>query len=357
MSEFARSTLVAFEEQVRGLGKPCRNLLRAMVLFEALKAHGVCYIPDANTPYTKVSADRSVVDHISYPAEVLQQKAGDCDDLTVLYCSLLENAGVSTALVDAPGHIFLLFDTGVSRQEVYKLPIDEKLYLIRGDRVWVPLEVTLVGEGFARAWQAGAEELVKVRAERERVVDTQAAWEMYAPASPVFAEKGSVPTKEMMQEGVKGQYAALEEQIDTYIEQTYLYPLKTHPDNAALWSELARVYVGLGRYDTAIKLAYSRLTEKEGEDATTFNQLGIAHYLKGDLEQAGYFFKKAVELAPDDKKMRGNLDKALGALGKGEGLKGKPPAGAAGNEELGTEEVGAKAGQVEVDEDSFYWRE
>ena len=359
VSEFARSTLVAFEEQVRGLGKPCRNLLRAMVLFEALKAHGVRYIPDANTPYTKVSADRSVVDHISYPAEVLQQKAGDCDDLTVLYCSLLENAGVSTALVDAPGHIFLLFDTGVSRQEVYKLPIDEKLYLIRGDRVWVPLEVTLVGEGFARAWQAGAEELVKVRAERERVVDTQAAWEMYAPASPVLAEKGSVPSREEMQEGVRGQYAALEELIDGYLARHYLDPLKVNPGDGALWSELARVYVGLGRYDAAIKSAYNRLRQQGGEDATTLNQLGIAHYLKGDLEQAAYFFKKAVDLAPADTGIRRNLDKTVAALGESGEVKGKPPAGLFGTEEIETTEMakGAKAGQVEVDEDSFYWGE
>ncbi|MBI2502556.1 MAG: hypothetical protein HYW07_04910 [Candidatus Latescibacteria bacterium] len=358
VSEFARSTLVAFEEQVKSLGRPCRNLLRAMVLFEALKQHGVRYIPDANTPYTRVSADRSAVDHISYPAQVLQGKAGDCDDLTVLYGSLLENAGVSTALVDAPGHIFLLFDSGVSRQEVYKLPVEEKGYVIRGDRVWVPVEVTLVGEGFVRAWQAGAEEMVKVRAERERVVDTQAAWEEYSPASPGFEGKVVVPDKAVLQEGVKEQYATLEQQIDAYIEQTYLYPLKTHPDNAVLWSELARVYVGLGKYDAAIKSAYNRLRQQGAEDAATFNQLGIAHYLKGDLEQAGYFFTKAVDLAPGDIGIRRNLDKAMAALGEAGEMKGKPPAEVSGTEELGTEEVsGSKAGQVEVDEDSFYWGE
>ena len=360
VSEFTRSTLVAFEEQVRGLGKPCRNLLRAMVLFEALKAHGVRYIPDANTPYTKVSADRSVVDHISYPAEVLQQKAGDCDDLTVLFCALLENAGVSTALVDAPGHIFLLFDTGVSRQEAYKLPVEEKLYVVRGDRVWVPVEVTKIADGFAAAWQAGAEEVAALGARelREKVVDTAEAWEQYAGVSPAFEGKVVAPGKEVLEEVVGQQHAAVAGLIDAHLARRYLDPLKVNPGDGALWLELAKVYMGLQRYEAAIQSAYDRLIERGGQDAGLLNQLGIAYFLKGDVRQAAYSFQQAVGLAPDDKKMRGNLDKALGALGKGEGLKGKPPAEVAGSEELGAEAVGgAKAGQVEMDEDSFYWGE
>lgn len=126
-----------------------------------------------------------------------------------------------------------------------------------------------------------------------------------------------------------------------------------------MWLELAKVYVGLQRYEVVIQSAYDRLLERGGKDASLFNQLGIAQFLKGDVRQAAYSFQQATELAPEDKKLRGNLEKALGALGRGEGLKGKPPAGVAGSEELGTEEMAesSKAGQVETDEDSFYWRE
>ena len=82
-------------------------MLQAAVLFEALKQHGVRYVADPNTPYARVSADASAIDHIQYPGQVLRKKGGDCDDLTVLYCALLESAGIATALVDYPGHIFL----------------------------------------------------------------------------------------------------------------------------------------------------------------------------------------------------------------------------------------------------------
>lgn len=191
--------------------------------------------------------------------------------------------------------------------------------------------------------------------------ETQVTWEVYAPASPVFAEKISVPGKEVLEGAIGKQYAALEQQIDAYIEQTYIYPLKTHPDHAALWSELAKVYVALGRYEAAIKSAYNRLRQQGGQEATTLNQLGIAHYLKGDLEQAAYFFKRAVDLAPADSGIRRNLDKATAALGEGGEVKGRPPAEVVGTEELEAEEAAtasdSKAGQMEVDEDSFYWGE
>ncbi len=49
----------------------------------------------------------------------------------------------------------------------------------------------------------------------------------------------------------------------------------------ALRSELGRVYVALQLYDTAIKSAYNYLRGPNGEQASTYNHLGILHYFKG----------------------------------------------------------------------------
>ena len=56
------------------------------------------YVPDANTPYAKVAGDAFAIDHVQSAAEVLKRRAGDCADLTALFCSLREGAGISTAL-------------------------------------------------------------------------------------------------------------------------------------------------------------------------------------------------------------------------------------------------------------------
>ena len=64
---------------------------------------------------------------------------------------MLESAGIATALVDYPEHVFVLLDTGVPRTAAYQLPVDERLYVARGEGLWVPVEVTQIGESFAAA--------------------------------------------------------------------------------------------------------------------------------------------------------------------------------------------------------------
>jgi streptogramin lyase len=64
ITQFTRPLLQAFEAELDTQGPPTRNLSRALILFEALKQHGLRYAADANTPYSQVQADRAAVDHI-----------------------------------------------------------------------------------------------------------------------------------------------------------------------------------------------------------------------------------------------------------------------------------------------------
>ncbi len=349
---FARQSLVAFENEIQARGQPLANLTRALVLFEALKAHGLRYLADANSPYAQATSDRSVIDYIQYPAELLKSKSGDCDDLTVLYASLLENAGVPTALVDYPGHIFLLFDTGVARQEAYKLPMEARLYVVRGDRVWIPVEITRLDQPFAEAWKQGLDELARLseRDRRRLVVDTAVAWERFAPVSPVFAGAVDVPERSVYAEALTGQHDGLVQQVDQYIEDHYIDVLEREPDNEVLRSELGRIYVALRQYDTAIKSAYNYLRSPGGERASTYNHLGILHYFKGELEQAAFLLQQALKLAPEDAGIRRNLEKVRAELGEVE-------AGARTTAMVEVSGGGAKGVAVGEDEDSFYWVE
>ncbi len=352
VAAFARQSLVAFEDEIQSRGKPLANLTRALVLFEALKAHGLRYLADANSPYAQATSDRSVIDHIQYPAELLKSKSGDCDDLTVLYASLLENAGVPTALVDYPGHIFLLFDTGVTRQEAYKLPMEERQYVVRGDRVWIPVEITRLDEPFAKAWKQGLDELARLseRDRRRLVVDTAAAWERYAPVSPAFGDEVEVPERSVYEKDLLGQHDALLAQVDQYIEDRYIDVLEREPDNEVLRSELGRIYVALRQYDTAISAAYKYLRSPGGKKASTYNHLGIVSYFKGELDQAAFFLQQALDLSPEDEGIRRNLEKVRSELGEVE-------AGARTTVMVEVARVGAKGAAVGEDEDSFYWVE
>lgn len=110
---FARSVIQQYQdEKINVLNQ---NLQSAIELFDALGAYGLAYVPDPKTPFTKFSEQKDAVDYIQYPRETLRFKTGDCDNMVALYSSLLENVGISTALVTIPGHIFMMFDTGVSK--------------------------------------------------------------------------------------------------------------------------------------------------------------------------------------------------------------------------------------------------
>jgi tetratricopeptide (TPR) repeat protein len=237
----------------------------------------------------------------------------------VLYASLLENAGIATALVDYPGHIFLLFDTGIGRQESYKLPLEDKRYVVYGDRLWIPVEVTRVDRSFEAAWQAGLAELAKLPALewRERVVTTAAAWQDYPATSPGFPDRTSPPTAANMQESFAAHYDRLSASIDDYIDETYLDPIKAAPEDNALRTRLLKVYLALHQVDEALRQAGIYLLDERGDKATTYNHMGNAYVMNGDLVQAALQYKQAAALRPDDPGIQHNLEQAMQSPGTG----------------------------------------
>ena len=149
---FARGLYEAYRQQMKGR-RVVGNIPAAMLMFEALNGHGIRYAQDPSTPYSKVRSDRSAIDYIQYPSELLRSRRGDCDDCTVLYCSLLENLNIETAFVDAPDHILMMFDSGVTFRREFGFSLDPSLYVDRNGRYWIPVEVTKLGEGsFLEAW-------------------------------------------------------------------------------------------------------------------------------------------------------------------------------------------------------------
>ncbi len=131
----------------------------ALALFEALRMHGIGYVADAATPYLKLSEQAEAVDLLRFPVETLVAKAGDCDDLSILYAALLESVSIPAAFVTTPGHIFVAFNLGLDKKAAADTFSNQADLIFREDgSVWMPVEVTLVRDGFQRAWKTGAQE-------------------------------------------------------------------------------------------------------------------------------------------------------------------------------------------------------
>jgi len=131
------------------------KVYNAMLLFDTMIASQLKYIPDPNNPFSQMQ-NKQALDHLKYPRETLLQGGGDCDDLAVLYCSLLEAVGIKTKLVDVPQHLFMMFDTAIPPERGYKLSTDKNMYVVDNNSIWIPVEVTELEKGFIEAWQIAA---------------------------------------------------------------------------------------------------------------------------------------------------------------------------------------------------------
>lgn len=149
----------------RDNGSAVENVRLAAVVFDSLQRLEIRYQRDPNIPFYKD-------DRVQFAGETLSLRAGDCDDLTVLYASLLESLGIHTAFVDvqAPqknfGHLYLMFDAGVEAGAAESISGNPKRYIVRENQrgrqtVWIPIETTLMAQGFEEAWKAGALEYLQ----------------------------------------------------------------------------------------------------------------------------------------------------------------------------------------------------
>jgi tetratricopeptide (TPR) repeat protein len=276
------------------------NLRAAIALHEALSLYGIKYWADPKGSYETISKSKTDVDYLQFPAQTLQLKTGDCDDLSILWSALLEASSVSTAFVTVPGHIFVAFQLDMTQEEAKKRPLAQEDLIYAKSGVWVPVEVTSIKDGFLKAWQAGAKEWRDASARGAPGFDT------FAEASALFAPVGFSSSS-----------ASLALPTDTAISAAYKAELKKLVDReiatqlAALQAEIAKskdkpeplnklgiLYAKYGLTDQADTQFAAALKLSEYYVPALMN-LGSLYYLKGDAKKALEYYRKAQTKEPE----------------------------------------------------------
>jgi len=156
---FSRGVLNQQKDALASASKQLEKFRSAQLLFNEF-ASRLSYVNDP----------RNSKDRVQFPSETMALRGGDCDDMTVCFSSLLSSIGVGTAFVDVippdrvtDAHIYLLFDTEVPASQANSISDNQKRFVIRKNErgeetVWIPLETTLITEGFQKAWEVGARE-------------------------------------------------------------------------------------------------------------------------------------------------------------------------------------------------------
>ncbi|MBI4605186.1 MAG: FHA domain-containing protein [Planctomycetes bacterium] len=185
---------------------PPPKLAGAVTLLTGLAHFGLRYLQDAANPISEV-IDGKANDSVSYPGETLLGRSGDCDDLSVLCCAVLEAARIPAAFAVGSGHVFFLFDCGVAAEDLPDSPLDPATVHVWRGRVWIPVEATELaqpGASFGAAWAAAWRHAPALAAGEVRVVDLEEAWKTYQPmnAPPDPQTRAQIATIQRVREGL-----------------------------------------------------------------------------------------------------------------------------------------------------------
>lgn len=191
-NKFANIVRILLRDRVDFTGRN-RNEQYAKAMFAALKAYGLNYVVDPASAFTDNSGSSSI-DFLQFPYQTILYHGGDCDDLTILNCSLLEALGIETAFITVPGHIYMAYDSGYAVSEANK--VADGMYIIQNEKVWIPVEITLCQDSYALSKSTGFREWKKYPNDA-RLIPMKEAWKMYKPVSiPESDVDFEIPSKE-----------------------------------------------------------------------------------------------------------------------------------------------------------------
>jgi len=301
VSDFARSVVAGRDQAFEG--GPLRNVMTAMRMWNALSGYGLTYVPDPNTPFSAVSDTKSAVDQVQYPRGLLASRTGDCDDMSVLYCAMLENVGIPTAFLDGPGHILMMFDSGVHPRNALSLSLDESMYAVRGERVWIPVETTMIGKSFVDAWEEGASIYRRWEASADfHVTPVQEAWTEYVPSLPgTPAPAVTVPPPATIDRLFAVDQDSLKARQAAYLRAKFLEQLDSEPQSdldAGKENQLALVYALDGRFAEA-RAGWARVLAADPAAAAALTNTGNLDLLEGRPDSALSRYDAALAVGRD----------------------------------------------------------
>ncbi len=156
---------------------------QAALLADAVGVYGIRYVEDPASPFTEVFGRSDALDTVRFPRTTLRVRSGDCDDTASLLASLYEAVGIRTAIMTSPGHVFIAFDTQEPAANEWIYANEQRRVIRYGGTLWMPVETTILEQGFLAAWEE-ASRLIRVHSEEIEFLPLAEQRRLY-PAIPL----------------------------------------------------------------------------------------------------------------------------------------------------------------------------
>lgn len=315
-------------------GLPSENLVRAAAICSALGSLPLRYVPDPASPLEEVFRGSGAVDTVRFPRTTLAYRGGDCDDTSALLAALLEAAGVPTAIVTSPGHVFVALDAGLPPRDAWILGSASTLAnLAIGNTLWIPLESTTLEGGLAGAWKAASALVARYRNDADFSLTPLAELRARYPALPLPPSALPSPrpdgaaTAAVTASSAAALDAALFATLEAAQEARYQAELRERGAGAAAaGNRLARVQAAYGRRDRAAA-TLEGLVARYPDYLPAYLNLAVFSARSGDRDGAAAWLARAECAAPASPRI-GEYAALLGLRagtvisGNGEGAEG-----------------------------------
>jgi fibronectin type 3 domain-containing protein len=301
---FVRSVITQYKETKD-------ESLLASAVFNAMGTIGMTYIQDPNDPYQEVKGDTKVVDYIQFPRETLERKSGDCVDFVGFYMTALESMGIQTRAIEVPGHMLMMFSTGINVDEDgYTM---DDLYIPYEGKLWIPVETTLVGKPFIKAWEAGSANYHKWKDKDLTILNVEDQWQTYKPATLPDAPGKAI---EVTREAIEKQYPNELQSLIKISLQTkthrYMQILANDPTDVEAHLQLGIIMAKAGDTKEAMQY-FDKVLSFDHKNAAAMNNRGNVFMVMERYRDAQKAYVAAAQASPDDPEILVNLAKAYKA--------------------------------------------
>lgn len=285
----------------------------AAAFFDALGVFGLTYIQDPSNPYQISSGKTNTVDYIQFPRETLERKSGDCDDLVAFYASGLESMGINTRVLEVPGHMFMMFSTGIAADDDgYTM---NNLYVIYEDTLWIPVETTLVGSSFIKAWEKGSAAYYKFKDKGLTVLDVHKGWESFKPASLPDADwKPSGLTRESIEKRFPGDNMSVLKISSQTKTRRYLEAIKKSANDVDSHLQMGIILAKIGDRKEAMKY-FDKVLSLDAKNSAAMNNRGNLLMIEDKYQDALKSYQAAAQASPKDAQIMVNVARAYKRLG------------------------------------------
>lgn len=269
------------------------NFRMAAGLHAALSSYGISYVVDPRSPYCEGVLDGLTLDFLKFPYQTLRYRAGDCDDLSVLYCSLLESVGIETALITVPGHIFAAVSLGILPDHAKKIFTSMDDLILSAENVWMPVETTSISNGFINAWKAGAKQWRdNVESGNAVLYPNHESWKEYAPVAlrerepeiiyPLEQDVARLYENEMLR--------FLKQELEPKVQE-FRRVIEERGGSIKAINRLGTLYARFGLYDLA-EIEFWRILQTD-EFIPAMTNLANIYFQQEKYQEALYLLERA----------------------------------------------------------------